>query len=77
MKGMGDYAAGNVMKFLGRDDYLGLDSWVLGQYAKIRKDVRRVSDRTIERHDAHFGRWQGLFLWLDMTKNCYDHQFPL
>lgn len=76
VKGMGDYAAGNVMKLLGRYDYLGLDSWVRGQFAKIHRNGRRVSDRTIERQYAPFGRWQGLFLWLDMTKDWYDHQFP-
>jgi N-glycosylase/DNA lyase len=76
IKGIGDYAAGNIMKLLGRYDYLGLDSWVRAQYAKRYKNGRRVSDRTIERHYAPFGSWRGLFFWLDMTKNWYDHQFP-
>lgn len=76
VKGMGDYAAGNVMKLLGRYDYLGLDSWVRGQFAKIHKNGRRMSDRTIERQYAPFGPWQGLFLWMDMTKDWHDRQFP-
>ncbi len=76
VKGMGDYAAGNIMKLLGRYDYLGLDSWVRGQYYKLHKNGRRVSDRTIERHYASFGQWKGLFFWLDMTKDWYNHKFP-
>lgn len=76
VKGMGDYAAGNVMKLLGRYEYLGLDSWVRGQFAKIHRKGHRVSDRTIERHYAPFGRWQGLFLWMDVTRDWYDRQFP-
>ncbi len=76
VKGIGEYAAGNVMKLLGRYDYLGLDSWVRKKFATLHTRRRRVSDTTIERHYAPFGRWQGLFLWLDVTKDWYDNQFP-
>ncbi|HEY5615145.1 MAG TPA: Fe-S cluster assembly protein HesB [Bacteroidota bacterium] len=76
VKGMGDYAAGNIMKLLGRYDYLGLDSWVRGKYYEIHKNGRKVSDTTIERHYAPYGMWQGLFFWLEMTKDWYEHKFP-
>lgn len=76
VKGMGDYAAGNIMKLLGRYDYLGLDSWVRAQYYKLHKKGRKVTDKTIERHYAPYGKWKGLFFWLDMTKDWYDHKFP-
>jgi N-glycosylase/DNA lyase len=76
VKGMGDYAAGNIMKLLGRYDYLGLDSWVRAQFYKLHKNGRRVGDKTIERHYERFGKWRGLFFWLEMTKDWYDQKFP-
>lgn len=76
VKGIGDYAAGNILKLLGRYDYLGLDSWVRAKYFELHRKGRRVSDRTIERHYAPFGRWRGLFFWLEMTRAWYDHKFP-
>ena len=76
VKGMGNYAAGNIMKLLGRYDYLGLDSWVRAQFYKLHKNGRRVGDKTIERHYERFGKWRGLFFWLEMTKDWYDQKFP-
>ncbi len=76
VKGMGNYAAGNIMKLLGRYDYLGLDSWVRAQFYKLHKNGRQVGDKTIERHYESLGKWRGLFFWLEMTKDWYDQKFP-
>ena len=76
IKGVGTYSAGNILKLLGRYDYLGLDSWVRAQYYKMHHQGRIVSDRTIERRYTQFGKWRGLFFWLEMTKHWYDHEFP-
>lgn len=76
VKGMGDYAAGNILKLLGRYDYLGLDSWVRGQFYELHKNGRRVKDAVIERHYMSLGKWRGLFFWLDMTRPWYNHKFP-
>ena len=76
IKGVGAYSAGNILKLLGRYDYLGLDSWVRAQYYKMYHQGRTVSDRTIERRYTQFGKWRGLFFWLEMTKYWYDHEFP-
>ncbi|MBI3586145.1 MAG: 3-methyladenine DNA glycosylase [Ignavibacteriales bacterium] len=76
VKGIGEYAAGNLLRLLGRYDYLALDSWVRGKYFELHKNGRRVSDRTIEKHYADFGKWRGLFFWLEMTKYWYEQQFP-
>jgi 3-methyladenine DNA glycosylase/8-oxoguanine DNA glycosylase len=76
VKGMGDYAAGNILKLLGRYDYLGLDSWVRAKFYELYKKGRRVSDAVIEKHYAPLGRWRGLFFWLDMTHHWYNHKFP-
>lgn len=76
VKGIGDYAAGNLLKLLGRYDYLGLDSWVRAKFYEIHKDGRRVSDKAIERHYARFGKWRGLFFWMEMTRDWADQKFP-
>ncbi|MGD0038109.1 MAG: 3-methyladenine DNA glycosylase [Bacteroidota bacterium] len=76
IKGVGAYSAGNILKLLGRYDYLGLDSWVRAQYYKMYHQGRIVSDLTIERRYARFGKWRGLFFWLEMTNYWYDHEFP-
>jgi N-glycosylase/DNA lyase len=76
IKGVGIYSAGNILKLLGRYDYLGLDSWVRAQYYKMHHQGRIISDRTIERRYTQFGKWRGLFFWLEMTKHWYDHEFP-
>jgi 3-methyladenine DNA glycosylase/8-oxoguanine DNA glycosylase len=68
VKGVGPYAAGNVLKLLGRYDYLGLDSWVRQRYAELHARGQKVKDATIERAYARFGRWRGLFFWLEMTR---------
>ena len=76
VKGMGDYAAGNILKLLGRYDYLGLDSWVRSQYYELHTRGRKVRDSTIEGRYRSFGKWRGLFFWLEMTHDWYDHKFP-
>ncbi len=76
IKGIGDYAAGNLLKLIGRYDYLGLDSWVRGQYYQLYHGGRKVKDSTIERRFRQHGQWRGLVFWLDMTKQWYRKKFP-
>jgi len=72
VKGLGPYAAGNLLRLLGRCDYLALDTWVRQQFFKIHRKGRRVQDTAIERHYKKFGVWKGLFFWLEMTKEWHD-----
>jgi N-glycosylase/DNA lyase len=76
VKGMGDYAAGNILKLLGRYDYLGLDSWVRAKFYELHTRGRKVKDSTIEKRYAPLGKWRGLFFWLEMTREWYNHKFP-
>ncbi len=76
IRGVGPYAAGNILKLLGRYDYLGLDSWCRGKFFEIHRRGRRGNDRQIEKFYEPYGKWRGLFFWLDLTKHWYDHQFP-
>lgn len=75
VKGIGPYAAGNLLKLAGRYDELGLDSWVRSRYYELRRGGRRVKDSTIERDYAAFGRWRGLFIWLEMTRDWHNEKF--
>jgi len=74
--GVGPYAAGNLLKLLGRYDHLGLDSWVRGQYSALYAGGRAVSDDTIERRYRPYGMWRGLFFWLEMTRYWHEEKFP-
>lgn len=68
VKGVGDYAADNLLKLLGRYDGLALDSWLRSQFYKIHNREKACPDKKIERHYKHFGEWRGLVIWCDMTE---------
>lgn len=76
VKGVGPYAAGNLLKLLGRYEYLALDSWCRSTFCMLH-GRKKVSDAVIEKYYAKYGRWKGLFLWLELTKNWYDNKFPV
>jgi 3-methyladenine DNA glycosylase/8-oxoguanine DNA glycosylase len=75
VKGVGPYAAGNLLRLVGRYDYLGLDSWVRARYAALHRKGRPASDRGIERQYAQYGTWRGLFFWLEMTRHWHEDKF--
>ena len=77
VKGIGPYAAGNLLKLVGRYDELGLDSWVRAQYFELRRKGRKVRDATIMREYEQYGKWRGLFFWLEMTRQWHQDKFRL
>jgi 3-methyladenine DNA glycosylase/8-oxoguanine DNA glycosylase len=68
VKGVGDYAAENLLKLVGRYDGLALDSWLRSQFYKNHNNEKPCSDKKIERHYKKFGKWRGLVIWCDMTE---------
>lgn len=72
VKGVGDYAAENMLKLVGRYDGLALDSWVRGKFARTRNGARTASDKKIARYYSRFGEWRGLALWCDMTRDWLE-----
>ena len=72
VKGVGNYAAENLLKLLGRYDGLALDSWTRAQFAKLRNQSRKASDKKIARFYSRFNSWRGLALWCDMTRHWLD-----
>lgn len=76
IKGVGDYAAENMLKLVGRYDGLALDSWVRGKFAKMHNGARKTSDKKIERYYSRYGEWRGLALWCDMTRDWFQDEQP-
>jgi N-glycosylase/DNA lyase len=68
VKGVGDYAAENLLKLVGRYDGLALDSWLRSQFYKNHNNEKVCPDKKIERHYTKYGKWRGLAIWCDMTE---------
>jgi hypothetical protein len=54
---------------LGRYEGLAHDSWVRAKFARQRNRGRVAADKKIAKYYSRFGRWQGLALWCDMTRD--------
>lgn len=76
VKGVGDYAAENLLKLVGRYDGLALDSWLRSQFYKNHNNEKICSDKKIERHYKKFGEWRGLVIWCDMTEKWISEAEP-
>ena len=72
VKGVGPYAAENLLKLLGRYDGLALDSWTRAKFFSVRNNGRKTSDKKIERYYSRFKEWRGLALWCDVTRDWLD-----
>ncbi|MEQ1606164.1 MAG: hypothetical protein ABL999_14980 [Pyrinomonadaceae bacterium] len=68
VKGVGDYAAENLLKLVGRYDGLALDSWLRSQFYKNHNSEKKCDDKKIEKYYKKFGEWRGLVIWCDMTE---------
>jgi 3-methyladenine DNA glycosylase/8-oxoguanine DNA glycosylase len=69
VKGVGPYAAENLLKLLGRYDGLALDSWTRARFYEIRNKGRKANDKKIARYYSRFNEWRGLALWCDVTRD--------
>ncbi len=72
VKGVGNYAAENLLKLVGRYDGLALDSWLRSQFAKKYNNEVVCEDKQIEQFYERFGKWRGLVIWLDMTESWHS-----
>ena len=72
VKGVGPYAAENLLKLLGRYDGLALDSWTRTKFFSVRNNGRKTTDKKIARYYSRFKEWRGLVLWCDMTRDWLD-----
>ena len=73
IKGVGDYAAENLLKLLGRyDGGIALDSWVRSQFYKKHNRGKVCDDKRIVRFYDKFGKWKGLAAWCDVTEHWFS-----
>lgn len=72
VKGVGNYAAENLLKLLGRYDGLALDSWTRARFFQIRNSGRKANDKKIARYYSRFNEWRGLALWCDVTRDWLE-----
>ena len=68
VKGVGDYAAENLLKLVGRYDGLALDSWVRPQFYKKHNGGEPCDDALIAARYERYGAWRGLAVWCDVTR---------
>ena len=72
IKGVGDYAAENLLKLVGRyDGGLALDSWVRAGFYRKHNGETKCPDAQIENFYDKFGAWRGLVVWCDMTEKWF------
>jgi N-glycosylase/DNA lyase len=74
VKGVGTYAAENMLRLVGRYDGLALDSWVRAKFARTKNGGRKASDKKISRYYHRFGEWSGLAFWCDMTRDWLEQE---
>jgi len=64
IKGVGSYAAANLMMLLGRYDYLTIDSWAIKMVSQDFFDGDPINPKDVERIFEPWGKWKGLAYWL-------------
>ena len=70
LPGIGPYAADNLLRLVGAYGYLGLDSWCRGKLKQLYPRTRDV-DAGAHRRYRRYGAYQGLAMWLDLTRDWH------
>lgn len=63
IKGVGPYAAANLLMLLGRYDAIPIDSWALTVVSKEWHGGAPVGPAEVEAAFARWGQWKGLAFW--------------
>ncbi|HVR01230.1 MAG TPA: Fe-S cluster assembly protein HesB [Polyangia bacterium] len=75
--GIGPYAADNLMRLLGHNDRLGLDSWCRARYRKLHpRTLKAGLDAAIARRYRRYSPYSGLAMWLDLTRRWHEPDAP-
>ena len=75
--GVGPYAADNLMRLLGHNDRLGLDSWCRARFLKLYPRTRKTGlDAAITRRYRPYAPHSGLAMWLDLTRTWHEPDAP-
>lgn len=63
IKGVGPYAAANLLMILGRGDFIPVDSWALKLVSHEWYDGEPVTPKQVEAHFEDWGEFKGLAYW--------------
>jgi 3-methyladenine DNA glycosylase/8-oxoguanine DNA glycosylase len=63
IKGVGGYAAANLLVLLGRYDYVPVDSWALKVVSNEFFNGEKVTPKQVLETFERWGKWQGLAYW--------------
>jgi 3-methyladenine DNA glycosylase/8-oxoguanine DNA glycosylase len=63
IKGVGDYAAANLLILLGHYDFLPVDSWAKMMVSREWHGGEPVGRAEVEAAFEHWGEWKGLAFW--------------
>jgi 3-methyladenine DNA glycosylase/8-oxoguanine DNA glycosylase len=63
IKGVGGYAAANLLMLLGRYDYVPVDSWALKVVSNEFFGGEKVTPKQVLQTFERWGKWQGLVYW--------------
>jgi 3-methyladenine DNA glycosylase/8-oxoguanine DNA glycosylase len=63
IKGVGEYAAANLLVLLGRYDFVPVDSWALKMVSHEWYGGEPVGRAEVEAAFDHWGEWKGLAYW--------------
>ncbi len=63
IKGVGPYAAANLLLILGRGDFIPVDSWALKLVSHEWYDGEPVTPKQVEEHFEEWGEFKGLAYW--------------
>ncbi len=72
IKGVGPYAAANLLMILGRHDFIPIDSWALKIVSHEWYRGKPVTPKQVERRFAKWGEFKGLAFWFWDWKYQYD-----
>jgi len=63
IKGVGGYAAANLLMLFGRYDYVPVDSWALTTVSKEFFGGEKITPKQVLQTFEPWGKWQGLVYW--------------
>jgi 3-methyladenine DNA glycosylase/8-oxoguanine DNA glycosylase len=64
IKGVGNYAAANLLMLLGRYSFLTIDSWAIKMVSHEWYDDQTIGPSEVENAFKKWGEWKGLAYWL-------------
>jgi len=71
LRGFGPYAAEGMLGLLGRPRGLALDSWIRARLPEVLGRAA-MTDAEIAARYTPLGRWAGLGLWLELTRDWFE-----